>query len=319
MESSGASPCRHSAESSFDDLLPEYYRSRENSGADVRIFTSGGPPVLAHSSILASVSPVFENYMERFRRNGRLERIPIMGVPREPVLVFLRFAYTSRFEEEEMKKYGFHLLVLAHAFSLPTLKRACIRALAESLTVANVVDVMQLARLCDAPHLYLKCLKLIAKDFSGVAATEGWRFLQNNDPWLELEILQYLSESESREKRRVRKREEERVYLQLSEAMEALFHICTEGCKTIGPYEKDLMGSHGGSGGNDGGVCRFSTCKHVERLIRHFASCERRVRGGCSNCKRMWQLLQLHSFVCDEPESCRVPLCSVGVGPWPDI
>ncbi|CAN6464394.1 unnamed protein product [Victoria cruziana] len=247
--------------------------------------------------------------MERFRRNGRLNRVPIMGVPREPVLVFLRFAYTSRFEEEEMKKYGFHLLVLSHAFSLPRLKKACVAALAESLTVANVVDVMQLARLCDAPHLYLKCLKFIGKDFNGVSATEGWRFLQNNDPWLELEILQYLSESESREKRRVRKREEERVYLQLSEAMEALLHICTEGCKTIGPYDKELMGKNGGSVGDHGGTCRFPTCKHVERLIRHFASCERRVRGGCSNCKRMWQLLQLHSFVCDQPEPCNVPLC----------
>lgn len=61
----------------------------------------------------------------------------------------------------------------------------------------NVVDVLQLARMCDAPNLYLKCMKLVANNFKAVEKTEGWKFLQDHDPWLELEILHFMGEAES--------------------------------------------------------------------------------------------------------------------------
>jgi hypothetical protein len=45
-------------------------------------------------------------------------------------------------------------------------------------------------------------------------------------------------------------------------------------------------------------------------LIRHFAVCKRRNNDkGCLRCKRMLQLFRLHSLICDQPDSCRVPLC----------
>lgn len=58
------------------------------------------------------------------------------------------------------------------------------------------MDVLQLARLCDAPDIYLKCVKLVSKHFKAVEVTEGWKFLQDHDPWLELEILQFMDEAE---------------------------------------------------------------------------------------------------------------------------
>lgn len=99
--------------------------------------------------------------------------------------------------EEEVDKYGMHLLVLSHVYQVGQLKRACEAGLAVRLTAETVVDVLQLARQCDAPWLYLRCMKFLAKDFSSVEQTEAWQFLQANDPWLELEILQFLQESDS--------------------------------------------------------------------------------------------------------------------------
>lgn len=96
-----------------------------------------------------------------------------------------------------MKKHGVHLLAISHVYLVPQLKQRCTKGLAEQLTIENAVDMLQLARLCDAPDLYLKCLKLISTNFKKVEKTEGWMFLQHHDPQLELEILQFMDEADS--------------------------------------------------------------------------------------------------------------------------
>ncbi|XP_017973901.1 PREDICTED: BTB/POZ and TAZ domain-containing protein 1 [Theobroma cacao] len=271
---------------------------------DVQILTSGGLRIAAHSSILAMVSPVLENIMDRPRKHRTSERvIPILGVPCDAVSAFVGYLYSTRCTEEQMEKYGIHLLALSHVYSVTQLKQRCARGVSQRLTIENVVDELQLARLCDAPDLYLKCMKLVAAHFKSVEQTEGWKFMQDHDPWLELEILQFIDEAESRKKRTRRHRVEQSLYLQLSEAMECLEHICTEGCTTVGPYDVEPAKKRGPCN-------KYTTCQGVQLLIKHFASCKRRANGGgCSRCKRMWQLLRLHSSICDQPDSCRVPLC----------
>ncbi|XP_075075722.1 uncharacterized protein LOC107782834 isoform X2 [Nicotiana tabacum] len=212
--------------------------------------------------------------------------------------------------EEQTEKHGIHLLALSHLYLVPQLKQRCTKGMAERLTIENAVDVLQLARqLCDAPDLYLKCMKFLSSNFKKVEETEGWKFLQDHDPCLELEILQFMDEADSRKKRRRRHRREQSLYLQLSEAMVCLEHICTEGCTSVGPY--DMESSH-----KRVPCSNFDTCQGLQLLIRHFASCKTRANGGCLRCKRRWQLLRLHASVCDQPQDCRVPLCR---GYRPDI
>ncbi|GFZ11967.1 BTB and TAZ domain protein 1 [Actinidia rufa] len=250
------------------------YMSGDLPDTDVEIVTSGGLRIPVHRSILASASPVLESTVDRPRKHPRT--IPILGVPCEAVAVFLRFLYAAKCSEEDLDKYGIHLLALSHVFLL--------------------------ARLCDTPDLHLKCMKLVSSNFKYVEKTEGWKFLQDHDPWLELQILQFIAETESRKKRRKRHREEQSLYLQLSEAMECLEHLCTEGCTSVGPSDVEPTK-------NKGPCSRFATCQGLQLLIRHFATCKMRVNGGCGRCKRMWQLFQLHSSICDQPDLCRVPLC----------
>ncbi|KAL3575399.1 hypothetical protein D5086_023500 [Populus alba] len=90
----------------------------------------------------------------------------------------------------------------------------------------------QLARLCDSPDLYVKCMKMLSDNFKAVEKTEGWKFMQENDPFLELEILRFIDEADV-EEREQENREEQRLFMELSEAMECLEHICTEGCTTV--------------------------------------------------------------------------------------
>ncbi|KAI8529123.1 hypothetical protein RHMOL_Rhmol12G0201800 [Rhododendron molle] len=272
---------------------------------DVHVVTSGGQRIPAHRSVLASASPVLESMINRprNRRSSSPPTVRILGVPCKAVAVLLRFLSAAKCSEEELDKYGIHLLVLSHAFLLPQLKRICTKALSERLTIDNVIDMFQLARLCDAPNLHLKCMKLIFNNVKSVEKTEGWKFVQDHDPLLELQILQFINELQLRKKRRRRQVHEQSLYSQLSEAMECLEHICAEGCTSVGPCDVEPTRNRAPCG-------KFATCEGLQLLIRHFATCRKRVGGGgCSRCNRMWQLFRLHSSICDQPVFCRVPLC----------
>ncbi|XP_078434707.1 BTB/POZ and TAZ domain-containing protein 1-like [Wolffia australiana] len=281
--------------------------------ADARVVTSGGRIIPVHTRIVSMASPVLEAaILDRRLKRGNSGQtppaLPILGVPCDAVSAFIKYVYESRCSSEDMQKYAMHLLALSHVYQLPRLKRACVGSLAERLSVDTIIDVLQLARLCDAPRLRVRCMKLLAAEFANVEKTEAWHFLQANDPHLELDILQYLHEISLREKRRARNKKAQSVYMELSEAMECLRHICTEGCTEVGP-------SDGEKPCQSRGPCSlFRTCQGVQRLIRHFATCERKKTmvpgGGCGQCKRMWQLLRLHAATCDHPDDlCRVPLC----------
>ncbi|KAI7743786.1 hypothetical protein M8C21_004831 [Ambrosia artemisiifolia] len=279
--------------------------STESVETSVYIITSGGRKIPAHANILASASPVLEGIIDSWKKHSRFDKtILIPGVPCEAVEVFISFLYSNLCNEEEMEKFAIHLLTLAHVYMVPQLKTQCIKALIRRLTIENVVDVLQFARLCDAPDLYLKCIKLIANRFKPVEQTEGWKFLQNNDPYLELEILKFIDEAESRRKSTKKQLQAQSLYFQLSEAMDCLLHICTEGCTSVGPYDKE-------PNKNRAPCSKFSTCQGLQHSIQHFATCKKRVNGGCVRCKRMWQLFKLHSSICDQsPDTtCKVPLC----------
>ncbi|PIA33239.1 hypothetical protein AQUCO_04200179v1 [Aquilegia coerulea] len=284
------------AKDMWERLFDESYR------ADVSIITSDCSSIPAHASILGMASPVFKSMLKKSRKRGRRHTISVRGVPHQAVRVFIRFLYSSCYEQEEMNENVLPLLVLSHVFMVPSLKRECEQQLENQLlNDDNVVDVFQISLLCDAPRLSIFCHRLILKNFTTISATEGWRVMKKSHPMLEKELVESAIEADSRKRERLRKMEERKIYHQLYEAMEALVHICRDGCRTIGPHDKVLKGNEA--------PCDFSACKGLELLVRHFAGCKLRVPGGCVHCKRMWQLLELHSRLCSEPNECKVPLC----------
>ncbi|XP_072955672.1 BTB/POZ and TAZ domain-containing protein 2-like [Typha angustifolia] len=270
---------------------------------DVYVITSDGRSIPAHSCVLGSASRVLERMLDRPRRSRGPEReIHILGVPYGAVLAFLHFLYSSktavstRDGEEAMAEHGVHLLALSHAHRVGWLKDASEAAVAARLTAERVVDAIKLAKLCDAPRLYQKCMRLAVKDFAAVRESEGWRFLRRHDPALELEILQFMEEVDQRKKRWKRERGAQEAYQQLSQAMDCLDHIFTQTCTQVGPS----------------GTCTNSrTCQGLQLLTRHFATCNKKgASGGCPHCNQMAQLIRLYSFMCDHSESCKVPLCN---------
>ncbi|KAK4840570.1 hypothetical protein QYF36_012581 [Acer negundo] len=270
--------------------------------ADVAINTDNDSTIYAHANILGMASPVMRGILKQSKRHGHRRSIKIQGVPQDAVRVFIRFLYSSCYEKTDMEDYVLHLLVLSHVFVVPQLKRECEQQLEQGLlTTENVVDIFQLALLCNAPRLSLICHRMILKNFVTVSISEGWKVMKQSHPMLEKELLESMIVEDNRQKERIRKLNERKIYLQLYEAMEALIHICRDGCRTIGPHDKDFKENQA--------PCSYTACNGLELLVRHFASCKLRVPGKCIHCKRMWQLLELHSRLCTDSNVCRVPLC----------
>lgn len=106
--------------------------------------------------------------------------------------------YVCSYENEEMKKFVLHLLVLSHSYLVPSLKRVCVYYLEQDwLTKENIVDVLQLARDCDAPRLSLFCVRRVVKDFKAISSTEGWKVMKRVNPALEQELLESVVEADS--------------------------------------------------------------------------------------------------------------------------
>ncbi|XP_057784469.1 BTB/POZ and TAZ domain-containing protein 4 [Salvia miltiorrhiza] len=291
--------CAHNAvNTSLDRLFDEAYR------ADISILTEDGGVIYAHASILGMASPVFKAMLTKLkgRSQRKLRSILIPGVPSEAVRVFIRFLYSSCYEEEKMREFALPLLVLSHAYAVGQLKCLCECWLETKLmNTENVVDIFQLALLCDAPRLSIMCHRFIVSNIKAVIATDGWHDMKMSHPILERELIESLGDEDAIRKDRKRKQQERKIYMQLYEAMEALVHICRDGCRTIGPRDKVPR--------DDQGPCEFPACKGLEALVRHFAGCKMRGPGGCIHCKRMWQILELHSRLCPNSDDCKVPLC----------
>uniref|UniRef100_M1BXI7 Transcription cofactor n=1 Tax=Solanum tuberosum TaxID=4113 RepID=M1BXI7_SOLTU len=88
-----------------------------------------------------------------------------------------------------MKEHGLSLLVLSHAYAVTHLKRECEWQLEQRLTTENVVDIFQLALLCDASRLSLVCHHFMMKNLKPISATEGWKAMKQSHPVLEKQML----------------------------------------------------------------------------------------------------------------------------------
>ncbi|CAN6268286.1 unnamed protein product [Urochloa humidicola] len=197
------------------------------SAADVRIVTSDGQTIAAHSYVLASASPVLERMIDHAWRGASGCTIRILGVPSDAVLAFLHLLYASRAaaEDEVVAAHGPQLLALAHAYRVPWLKRAAEASMSARLSPDAAVDMLKLAGLCDAPRLRAACARVAAKDFPAVEASDGWRFARRHDPALELELLQLLEQRDQRRARWARERASREACGQLADAMDSLDRI----------------------------------------------------------------------------------------------
>ncbi|CAI9758490.1 unnamed protein product [Fraxinus pennsylvanica] len=108
------------------------------------------------------------------------------------------------------------------------------------MNIENVIDIFQMALLRDAPQINLICHHFILRNFKPISSSEGWQIMKISHPNLEKEITESVIYEDVAKKKRTRKVNERKIYLQLYEAIEALVHMCRDGCRIIGAHDKIL-------------------------------------------------------------------------------
>ncbi|XP_039013561.1 uncharacterized protein LOC120143262 [Hibiscus syriacus] len=101
-------------------------------------------------------SPVLGNILRILKVKHGMRYIKIPGVPHGAVYAFIRFLYSSCYEEEELKKFVLHLLVLSHSYSIPSLRRVCICSLEQ---VGNILTAVVICEPFGAFELISDCKK----------------------------------------------------------------------------------------------------------------------------------------------------------------
>ncbi|XP_031781837.1 speckle-type POZ protein-like A [Nasonia vitripennis] len=127
-----------------------------------------------HKAILASRSPVFLAMLENDMAEKQNNRVDIADVDYETMHHVLLYAYTGKVEKLELAG---KLLGPADKYALDTLKNTCAEALANDLTVENVVKTLVLANLYRVGELKKKALEFMGRHFHEVTQTAGFESL----------------------------------------------------------------------------------------------------------------------------------------------
>lgn len=164
--------------------------------ADIRL-ESQSDVTLAHSSVLASMSPVLRVMLEQ-RKTGcamGVEEVTTSTIKLEEIATtkalraFLRILYVGEFESENITwEHALEILAASHRYELPAVKAICASTLASMLTNSNCLRVLEYADMYDV-GLYRRCKKYVSKHFKLVVVTEAFEDLAIRKPTLLVDLI----------------------------------------------------------------------------------------------------------------------------------
>lgn len=210
----------------------------EGWNADVEFVAADGQHIPALSKVLAFRSGVFREFFDSFAAGGRRRppvcRVVVEGHPAGAVRTFVRFLYSSQYEEADMREHLLSLVELAHLYRVPTLLAASLGELRRGPLGADLaVGGLQLARRHGLPELECLCKRFVVEHFKQVVRRRSWQSMKESDPELEMELLEARIEADAELEERARAKRR-RVAAQLRDSLDALLHVCRDSCQSLG-------------------------------------------------------------------------------------
>eukprot|EP01039_Chlorochromonas_danica_P009426 gene9426-biopygen4741 len=107
------------------------------------------------------------------------------------VKAMLRFLYSDDCEEHDLADHGDQLLAIACKYGIPGLVEKVESHLSSTLTIANAVQVLRMADMCNAQKLRYSALDYIALNLKAVVQNRD--FSQHMDRQLMFDLICWLS------------------------------------------------------------------------------------------------------------------------------
>ncbi|KAH7674552.1 speckle-type POZ protein [Dioscorea alata] len=171
-------------------------------GSDV-LFNVAGVKFHAHKLILAARSPVFKtSFSDAF--TGDKSEILVTDIEPEVFKAMLQFIYCDTLVDDEMlaasssmssvsDSFAAKLLAAADSYCLERLRLMCESYLCKDLSVNSVARTLAFAERYHAMELKSVCLKFAAENLAAVMETDGFKYLKDNCPALQSELLKIIA------------------------------------------------------------------------------------------------------------------------------
>ena len=165
---------------------------RNNLFTDVTLVVADGKKFKAHKAVLASQSPFFKTRFED-RWSGQENsdsRVEMTDVPKVVMDTVLSYLYTGK--AMNIQKIAFQVLPTAEEYGIEGLQKMCEKALAETVTDKNVVNILVHTETYNAQDLRKACMNYIISNTQTVRKSEGWSKLKSKETdiyrklWMEL-------------------------------------------------------------------------------------------------------------------------------------
>ncbi|GLT81883.1 hypothetical protein SLE2022_003120 [Rubroshorea leprosula] len=194
-------PRFHTIQVPQSDIGSHFGKLLENmDGSDVT-FNVAGEKFHAHKLVLAARSPVFRSkFFDEAEEDTR--EVVITDLEPKVFKALLQFIYRDTLSEE-VESVGsssssvssisetltMKLLAVADRYSLERLKMMCESHLCKDISVNTVSKMLTLANEYRAIELRAVCLRFAAENLAAVMRSDGFKYLRENHPALQSEIL----------------------------------------------------------------------------------------------------------------------------------
>ncbi|XP_051173137.1 TD and POZ domain-containing protein 4-like [Leptopilina boulardi] len=129
----------------------------------------------AHKIILVSVSSIFKEMFIETNSKDITTIIELNEIDPNVFKEMLRFIYTGRVEN--LENIAFDLCKLAYKYNLSDLILICEQYLQNSLSINNVIYILELANYQRAEKFKIECIKYIDENFEEIKKTESFQTL----------------------------------------------------------------------------------------------------------------------------------------------
>ena len=145
----------------------------------------------AHRAVLASFSDVFEKMFEINMKEKEEKRVVISDIDAEVMSNLLSFMYTG--SAPNIRAHTKELLLAADKYNMQDLMGICENDLRESLTPANVAEVLLVANMMQSEAsktLRESCMLVIKQNMTSVYKSDSWKKLKESSLNLAVDIME---------------------------------------------------------------------------------------------------------------------------------
>lgn len=149
----------------------------------------------AHKIVLASASPVFAKMFSHQMLENITNIVQIKNADLDVFKEMLGFIYSGQINN--LGTLAFGLYDIAHEYDVQRLQVLCEEFLQDTLTLDNVVPILELADRHNSAHLKRKCIDFIDEHFDEIGLTDEFKNMKKN---LLFEILYSKYENRSKDR-----------------------------------------------------------------------------------------------------------------------